>query len=84
MKLNEIVPKIESKEDFQDFLSLLIADYRENKESWENKSIDSYLLAMKAWIEDMNGYYKNQNKNIPESIDWNTFSNILYASKMYE
>jgi hypothetical protein len=36
------------------------------------------------WVEDMDGYYKNNNIQTPENISWNFFANVLYAAKIYE
>ncbi|MGH7970069.1 MAG: DUF7660 family protein, partial [Limisphaerales bacterium] len=43
-----------------------------------------FLEALGAWVQDMDGYYRNQGKPVPEQLDWKTFSDILMAAKMYE
>lgn len=82
--LDEAVKSIKEKEDFIRFIELLLKDYKNNPETWENKTIESYLEAMQSWIEDMDGYYINNNLPIPENVNWKTFSEILIAAKMYE
>jgi hypothetical protein len=42
------------------------------------------LEGIAIWTEDMDGYYHNNNKPIPENIEWKVFANILIAAKMYE
>jgi len=39
---------------------------------------------MSRWIEDMDGWYANQGKSVPEEPDWQTFAHILGAATVYE
>ncbi|GAA0545056.1 DUF7660 family protein [Chitinophaga japonensis] len=82
--VNEKISRIDSKEDFLYFLIDLIADFRHNRDEWENKSLESYLDAMASWIADMEGFYMNNNIPVPTSVDWKFFARILIAAKMYE
>jgi hypothetical protein len=84
MKMHEVVQKIENKEDFLRFLDELQNDLKTNPDEWENKDLTTYLQAMKAWVEDMNGYFRNQKIELPNSIPWKLFAQILLASKVYE
>lgn len=84
MKLETTVKTINTKEDFINFLEILLLDFKKNNNSWENKSIDTYLEGMQSWVEDMEGYYINNNLPIPENVNWQVFANILIAGKMYE
>jgi hypothetical protein len=56
----------------------------QNKGSWENSNLESYLEAMQAWIDDMDGYYKNRGTNVPVSNPWQLIADILHAATMYE
>jgi hypothetical protein len=78
------IPTIKRKEDFIEFVELLIKDLKSNPDEWENKSLESYLEAIVSWTEDMEGYYLNNNLPIPENVNWLAFANILIAAKMYE
>lgn len=84
MELYKEVENIRSKEDFTYFLSQLINDYTNNNKEWENKNIGDFISAMKSWVEDMEGYYKNNHLDVPTNIDWNFFANVLFASRIYE
>lgn len=83
-ELFEKVNKVNTREDLTSFIGELITDYRNNIDRWENKTIEEYLEAMQGWIEDMDGYYQNIGKPMPENSNWNVFANILFASSMYE
>ena len=79
-KINEI----SSKEDFITFVELLVSDLKSNPDEWENKSLRSYLEAIASWTEDMEGFYQNNNLEVPRNVNWKVFANILMAAKMYE
>ena len=83
-ELELIAKKVQSKEDFLLFISTLIKDLNENGNSWENNILNNYLEAIQSWVEDMEGYYKNNNLEQPNNISWKVFSDILIAAKMYE
>lgn len=74
-----------TKKEFTQFIDNLRADFIENKEQWENKTIEDYLEAVSRYIEDIDGYYKNTNQEIDlEKVDWKVFADILKGSSMYE
>jgi hypothetical protein len=80
----EDVRKIKTKEDFVVFVRSLSEDYYNNQESWENKDIGTFLEALAAWTDDMEGYYLNQGCPMPEKPDWEMIANMLNAAKLYE
>lgn len=74
-----------TKKEFIQFIENLRLDFIQNKEQWENKTIEDYLEALSRYTEDINGYYKNTNQDIDlKEIDWKVFSDILKGSSMYE
>lgn len=83
MKYSE-VKKIQTRENFISFLRALKKDYTENLSSWENRNIETFLGAMAAWVEDMDGFYINQNLPVPENPDRKVFADILMGGKLYE
>lgn len=81
---NQKIIEIKSKEDFINFIELLVSNLKNNPEEWSNKTLSEYLESISSWTEDMEGYYQNNKIPIPENIDWKVFANILIAAKMYE
>jgi len=60
-----------TKQEFILFIENFRTDFFENKEQWENKSIEDYLEAISRYTEDIDGYYKNTNQDINlEKLDW--------------
>ncbi len=80
----EKIKEIKTKKDFVSFVYKLSQDYNNNSEMWQNKDLGSFLEALAAWTDDMEGYYLNQGQQIPENPDWQIIANMLMAAKMYE
>ena len=53
-----------NKTEFIDILSDLRDDINLNPEEYENTDLDSFLEAMIAYTQDIQGYYKNTGQDI--------------------
>lgn len=84
MELYKEIKKVSDKDQFINFINLLLKDYKTNPSSWENKNIENFLEGINSWIEDMEGYYENNKLPIPQNVDWNFIANLFYAGKLYE
>jgi hypothetical protein len=54
--LREQAEKIQTRDDLVLFMHHLVQDLRTCPERWENTSLDAYLAAIAAWVEDLEGY----------------------------
>ena len=84
MELHERVNKIKTRQDLSQFVGALRADLATNPDRWENPTLDRFLEAIGAWIEGMEGYYKNTGQPHTDAPTWKTFGDILMAATMYE
>ncbi|WP_444921819.1 hypothetical protein ACJJID_05465 [Microbulbifer sp. CnH-101-G] len=84
LNLLENLNQIKTRDDFSKFVLDILNDYKNNSSSWENADLASFLEAIAAWADDMDGFYANQGEEIPENIHWKVFAEILYAARMYE
>jgi hypothetical protein len=84
MTLDEQNNSIRSREDFVAFVKALNKDLHDNPSTWGNPSLGSFLEALAAWVEDMDGYYLNQKKPVPEQPEWKVVADMLLAAKIYE
>ncbi len=75
---------IKTKNDLIKFIKSLAKEASIDSENWANKDLPSFLEAMAAWVEDMEGYYKNQEELTPVHPSWKTIGEILKASTIYE
>ncbi|AIQ28479.1 MULTISPECIES: DUF7660 family protein [Paenibacillus] len=84
MELYNEIKKVSDKDLFTEFIGMLIKDFKLNPDVWENRDIESFLEGIKSWVEDMEGYYENNNLQIPQVIDWNFLANLFYVGRVYE
>ena len=84
MNIYTEIKNVKTKEDFLRFLEMLANDRKSNADEWENKNVEDYLLSIQSWTEDMEGYYDNNNIEVPQNVDWNFIATILYVGKIYE
>lgn len=82
--LSQQADEVRSSEDLAAFVRRLAEDLRTNPEKWENDKLGSFLEAMSAWIEDMDGYFQNRGEPVPTQPDWKLFARFLSAARFYE
>jgi hypothetical protein len=73
-EMHNMLHTIKTREDFENFLEILVSDYKEHKEEWENDTLKSYL-------EALHGYNYNSNNDRPS---WKAFAEMLVAARFYE
>jgi hypothetical protein len=78
------VDTINSRADFVKFVRELATNFETSPEDWENNDLNSYLEAMAAWVEDMDGYYQNSGQPSPQQPSWKIMAEILLAARYYE
>jgi hypothetical protein len=53
-------------------------------ERWENTSLEAYLAAIAAWVQEMEGYYRNRGETALQHPTWKHIEEILLAARIYE
>ena len=84
MELQEQAEKIQTRHDLGLFLHHLVRDLHTCPERWENTSLETYLMAMAAWVQDLEGYYGNRGEMAPQQPTWKHIGEILLAASIYE
>lgn len=84
MELKNEVQKINSRDDFIEFVNALRYDLSSRPEEWQNATLNDFLEALSAWVRDMDGYYINNNLPVPNLPSWRNFAEMLLAAKFYE
>jgi hypothetical protein len=84
MELREQAEKIQTREDLVLFIHHLIQDLRTCPKRWENTGLEAYLAAIAAWVQDMEGYYRNRGQTAPQHPTWKHIGEILLAARIYE
>lgn len=81
MDLGEMAQQVKSKEDFVNFLQVLINDFETNNEEWENPELGRYLEAMERFLEGSSD--KSINK-IDFTPSWSLFARLMVVAIVYE
>ena len=69
--------RINSKEDFIKFMEIYVSTINDS-------SVKEYLESVLSWTEDMEGYYHNTKKEIPQNINWDIIATLFYVGRIYE
>lgn len=78
------IDSIATRNDLAEFIRELRVSLSDAPSEWENHDLGSYLEAMAAWLDDMDGYYKNRGEPVPAQPDWKVLAQILAAARVYE
>ena len=82
--IEDMAEEIQTKEDFESFLLLLIEDLKK-KHNWENNDLESYLRGLYGFVKDISGYYQNLKENIDiHKPSWRILADIFLAARVYE
>ena len=84
LSLNQLVEQIHSREDFVTFVRAFLCHLQQKPKEWENHDLASFLDALAAWVEDMDGYYHNLGERVPDQPTWRMLGQILLAARAYE
>ncbi len=70
--------------EFGAFVHELLHNLHATPGEWENLSLESYLEALAAWVEDCEGFYPNRGEPSPRDPTWKSLGEGLLAAKIYE
>ena len=82
--MTETVQTIGGREGFVAFVRALACTAREDPAAVENQDLGAYLEALAAWVEDMDGYFRNRGEPIPTQPSWQLLGEMLAAARVYE
>ena len=81
--LADLAKEISTKEDFVAFLRLLRKDFHQEKDEWENQTLEQFLEGLYGFSGDMDGYYSGKDIDV-QKPSWRLFAEVLLASRVYE
>ena len=84
MSLHETAAGVRTREDLARFLQEALSDLQNRPEEWENDTLERFLEAWAAWVEDLPGWYANRGETMPDQPDWNLLANMVMAARVYE
>jgi hypothetical protein len=77
--------EVTDRASFAKFIGELLEFFQNDRDSWENDTLERYLGAMQAYALDIQGYYNNMEPG--ENADnpgWKVFADILRGAAVYE
>jgi hypothetical protein len=75
------------RKTFISFVYSLVDYYKtakDDRNEWENDTIDTYLSALAGWVGDMEGAYQFKGEEVPQDVNWNLIARMLAAATIYE
>ncbi|MEU7389804.1 DUF7660 family protein [Streptomyces tanashiensis] len=76
--------EVRSRDELVSFVRELHQEYVRKGHEWENPTLDTFLEALAAWMQDSPGWYRNFGKELPDSGDWTFLARALQAATVYE
>ncbi|KOX37236.1 MULTISPECIES: DUF7660 family protein [unclassified Streptomyces] len=74
--------EMRSREQLVGFLRELRREF--GVREWENGTLEAFLEALAAWVEDSPGAYRNAGEVVPPRGDWTFMARALRAAADYE
>lgn len=84
MTLSDRARAVRTREDLVLFIEALSADLGANPSTWTNTDLASFLAAMSAWSEDMEGFYDNGGEDLASLPPWRVLADMLMSARVYE
>ena len=84
MTLVERALAVRTREDLVEFVEALHEAFNDNRDTWSNSDLSSFLGAMAAWSRDMEGFYRGRGEALSEVSPWRVMADILMAARIYE
>lgn len=82
--VSDRVGTIETRHDVAAFVLALRQDLLDGDDDWENPTLERYLEAVAARVNDLDGYFDNRGEPVPQTPSWRLLGEMLLAAKMYE
>ncbi|NEB74662.1 hypothetical protein G3I40_05370 [Streptomyces sp. SID14478] len=76
--------RLADREALSGFLRRLREDFEAAGAQWENRTLDTFLEALEAWVSDAPGWYANHDQELPADGDWQFIARALSAARFYE
>ena len=74
--------KIQTLDDLIGLIGELRADLTQHPHGWENQTLQSFLEAMQAWMDDVRPQIDAEEQSLKS--EWELFARILLAARIYE
>jgi hypothetical protein len=85
MELDNKLEQVVDHATLGEFIRILSEDLIANQAGWENRTLDSYLERLAAFVGAMKSWARNNNLSLPDRPEtWRLFGEMLLIAKEYE
>ena len=75
---------VATREDLAAFVRSLRADLLANEDAWENSTLERFLEALGAYLDDLDGWLANRGEPVPAEPTWKLVAHVLEGARIYE
>lgn len=83
-QLREAAAAVASRSELAAFVGALAREAQVSGGGWENSSLESYLEALGAWVDDLEGFRLNRGEAVESTPSWRLIAEMLLAATVYE
>ncbi|MGW6650234.1 hypothetical protein AMK23_21415 [Streptomyces sp. CB02130] len=84
MDIEEIGSEVSGREGMIDFLRSAASDLTQSGDDWENATLQEFLEAWAAWLQDTPGWFANRGEPVPSQPSWDLLAKMVLAARVYE
>jgi hypothetical protein len=85
MELDNKLEEITDPSTLGQFIRTLSEDLAVNQAGWENRTLDSYLDRLAAFVGAMGSWARNNDVSLPDQPEvWRLFGQMLLIAREYE
>ena len=75
---------VATAEELATFVLALRADLLANEDAWENPTLERFLEALAAYLDDLNGWLANRGEPVPAEPTWKLVVHVLEGARLYD
>lgn len=76
--------EITTRDEAVGVIMAMLNDLRKHRDDWQNASLEDYLEALAASIEDLDQTYAERGEKLPDQPSWQMVADLLVAATGHE
>ncbi|MEU4426179.1 hypothetical protein AB0F81_36630 [Actinoplanes sp. NPDC024001] len=76
--------RVQSHTDVARIVELMLADLRAHPQAWENPTLERFLDALAAGLDDLGALHTNRGEAMPSEPSWKLLAECLVMATGYE
>ncbi len=84
MDLHQLCERVETREDFVEFMEAYWRSLKETPNDWQNDTLECFLSAFERYADGIDGWYRNRGVEFPENPTWEMFAHMFMGARIYD